>query len=162
MNRGFTLAELILVVIVLTLVIGIVAPRFSDAVPAARLSRASTEMRAVIQKVRADAVILVRSYQLNLDPDAGTYWVTVEEDPLKAPGEYVQAGGPLRDVFQLPSGVLYGTITGAPASTTGTSYVFTFKPDGTVEGGSIVVSIPDGPSRTLTIDGATSDVEVSE
>lgn len=162
MNRGFTLAELILVVILLTLVIGIVAPRFSDTIPAARLSRAGTEMHAVIQKVRADAVILVRSYQLNLDPDAGAYWVTVEEDPLKAPGEYVQAGGPLRDVFQLPSGVVFGTISGAPASTTGTGYLFTFKPDGTVEGGSIVLSIPDGPSRTLTIDGATSNVEVSE
>lgn len=167
-QQGFTLAELILVMLLLVLIVGVVAPRFSGSLPGAKLNKATSDLHAVIQKVRADAVILVRLHRLNIDPGdqnhPGTFWVEVEEDPLRNPGVFSQpTKGPLRHVFDLPEDVIFYSVEGAGPSDSGTGDVFTFRPDGTVEDGTIVLALgTDGPSRTLTLNGATSNVEVSE
>lgn len=160
---GFSLLELILVLLVLTILAGIILPRFGAALPGARLGKASSDLHAVIQKVRADAAIFVKRHQLILDSQNATFWVEVEEEPLRSPGIYTQPlAGPLRHVFELPEEVDFQAIEGAVANTLGRGLVFTFAPDGTVEGGRIVLVEVQGATRTLAIDGATSNVEVLE
>ena len=161
-RSGYTLIELVLVVLVLTLLVGIVAPRFSGSLPGAKLGRASSELRTVITKLRADTAILARRHQLCFDPKQGTYWALVEQDPIAAPGVFVTPPGTLRRLFRLPEDVRFASIDGALAAPGGTGPCFMFNPDGSVEPGTIVVSLPDGASRTLVLDGATSDVEVLE
>lgn len=162
-RAGFTLLELILVLLVLSILAGIILPRFAAALPGARLGKASSDLHAVIQKIRADSALLVKRHQLNLDSQNGTFWVEVEEAPLRSPGIYTQPlTGPLRHVFTLPDEVTFQAVEGAVASTLGKGLVFTFAPDGTVEGGRIVLLEVQGRTRTLAIDGATSNVEVLE
>ena len=150
--------------LLLVLVVGVLAPRFSGSLPGAKLNKATSDLHAVIQKVRADTVILVRLHRLNIDPGEGTFWVEVEADPLRDPGVFAQpTKGPLRHVFDLPEDVVFYSVEGAGPSDSGTADVFTFRPDGTVEEGTIVLALgTNGPSRTLTLNGATSNVEVSE
>ena len=153
---------MILVVILVTLVAGLVAPRFAGSLPGAKLNKASSDLHAVIMKVRADTVILVKRHRLHIDSAAGSFWVEIEEDAMRDPGVFTRATGPLRHVFQLPEDVVFSTVD-APAAPTGNSRAYTFLPDGTNEGGSIVVGLADnGETRTIWIDGATSNVEVTE
>lgn len=161
-RSGFTLAELILVVIIVTIMAGLVAPRFATSLPGAKLNKASSDLHSVIMKVRADTVILVKRHRLHIDPAAGSFWVEVEENAMKEPGVFTQATGPLRHVFNLPEDVVFTTVD-APAAPVGNSRAYTFLPDGTTEGGSIVLGLAgNGESRTLWIDGATSNVEVTD
>jgi type II secretory pathway pseudopilin PulG len=161
-RAGFVLLELILVMLLLVLMVGLVAPAFSGSIPSAKLSKAVGDLHAVILKVRADAAITVRRYRLNVDATQQAYWVEVEQDPLSAPGLFVQPGGALRHVFRLPEDVAFLGVEGGQTASGLSAVVFLFGPDGTVQSGTIVLGMQDGAQRTLILDGATSNVEVTE
>jgi type II secretory pathway pseudopilin PulG len=153
--------ELILALLVLTLAAGLILPRFSAALPGARLGKAAGDLHTVIQKVRADTAVFVKRHQLLIDTAGGRYWVLLEAEPMRDPGVFVPPEkGPLRREFTLPDDVTFSLVEGPPPAAAGGGFVFTFNPDGSVEPGRIVLSDPGGETRTLMMDGATGNVEV--
>lgn len=160
-RRGFTLVELILVMLLLTLIAGILAPSFSKMLPGAKIRAASTELTAVLSKVRADASITMRRYRLHVDAAGGKYWVTIETEPLRKPNTFERPAGALEGYFTLPEDVRFESLSGAPQVEDGSNAV-TFKADGTADGATIVISMEDGVKRTFTVDAATGKVTVTE
>ena len=71
---GFSLVELILVMLLLSLIAGLMAPSFSAMLPGAKMRAASTEFQAVVNKLRADASITMRRYRLHFNTADRKYW----------------------------------------------------------------------------------------
>lgn len=160
-RRGFSLVELILVMLLLSLIAGLMAPSFSKMLPGAKMRAASTEFQAVINKLRADASITMRRYRLHFSASERKYWVTIETDPLQKPGSFEAPTGALEGDFVLPDDVAFESFSGVPQIEDGGSAI-TFKADGSTDAATIVMGMEDGTRRTFTIDAATAKVTVSE
>ncbi len=77
--RGFTLIELLLVLVVMATALGIAAPAISGWGRGARLRDAGDEFLATANWARAQAISTSTVHRLNVDVDAGRYWVTAAQ-----------------------------------------------------------------------------------
>ncbi|HEV2296165.1 MAG TPA: GspH/FimT family pseudopilin [Tepidisphaeraceae bacterium] len=77
--RAFTLIELLLVLVVLSAALGIAAPAISGWGRGARLRDAGDDFLATANWARAQAIATSRVHRLNLDTQAGRYWVTAQQ-----------------------------------------------------------------------------------
>jgi len=100
MTNGFTLLELILVMLVIGTVLATVAPSLRGFVASRRASDAAAQILALAKFARSQAAVEGRVYRLNLDTETGEFWLTAlngsEFEVL--PGEFGQR-------FSLPDGV---------------------------------------------------------
>ena len=78
--RAFTLIELILVMIILTIVAGAVAPMLRGFTAGRRVANSARAMLALSQYARTQAMSEGRIYRLNFDSNAGAFWLTVDQD----------------------------------------------------------------------------------
>jgi type II secretion system protein H len=87
-SLGFTLIELLLVMVVLAAALGIAAPSLSGWGRGQRLRDAGDEFLATARWARTQAIASQRVHRLNVDAQAGLYWVTAQEGlefvPLEA------------------------------------------------------------------------------
>jgi len=90
---GFTLIELILVMIVPFTIAAVVAPRFSDFFPSFQVRKSSEQILAWARKARADAAVTGVRQRLVIDPAARKYWIEYESRPMKDPGKFVLLSG---------------------------------------------------------------------
>ena len=121
---GFTLLELLVVIVVLGLALGLVLGRAPHASPGFRLDRAATRV--------ADALRLARSQAIARDRP-----VAVMVDPLR---RTLQVGA--APAWHFPAGVTIATGAGA-APTDGPAerpVLVVFAPDGTAAGGPVVLA----------------------
>lgn len=78
--RGFTLIELILVMIILTIVVGAVAPLLRGFSAGRRTANSARMILALAQYAHTQAESEGRIYRLNFDDSAGTFWLTADHD----------------------------------------------------------------------------------
>ncbi len=78
--RAFTLIELILVMIILTIVAGAVAPMLRGFTAGRRIANSARAMLALSQYARTQSMSEGRIYRLNFDPTAGAFWLTEDQD----------------------------------------------------------------------------------
>ena len=71
--RGFTLVELVLVMLVIAVVVAMVAPSFHGANRGRRAGDTASQIVSLASYARSQAITQGKTYRLNLDPDAGTY-----------------------------------------------------------------------------------------
>jgi type II secretion system protein H len=76
--RGFTLIELILVMIILTIVAGAVAPMLRGFTIGRRVANTARTMLALSQYARTQSMSEGRVYRLNFDTNGGSFWLTVD------------------------------------------------------------------------------------
>ena len=157
-RRGFTLLELILVMIVIFALATVVAPRFSDFFPSFQVRKNSEHLLAWARKARSDAATVGLRQRLMFDTEHKKYWIEYEARPIKEPGTFRLLGGSWTEE-QLPEAVIFDTIDGAEAdpSRSGFRYV-EFRPDGTSTEATIILSNGSGDRSTLRVEGATSRV----
>ncbi|EKE75975.1 GspH/FimT family pseudopilin [Gallaecimonas xiamenensis] len=67
-ERGFTLLEMILVLVIATLVLSLAAPRLSKLMPGMALRADTQKVAALLRKIRADAVASGQPQALRWDP----------------------------------------------------------------------------------------------
>ena len=77
--RGFTLLELVLVLVVLAIMAGIAAPTLRGFARGRNVPDAAAQLVTLTRWAHAQAIAEGRVYLLNLDPAGGKYWLTVEE-----------------------------------------------------------------------------------
>lgn len=155
---GFTLLELILVMIVIFTLATVVAPRFSDFFPSFQVRKNSEHLLAWARKARADAATTGRRQRLILDTQLRKYWIEFEPRPIKEPGTFRPLGGSWTEE-QLPEAVVFETISGAETDPTRSSFRYIeFRPDGTSTEATIILSNGNGDKSTLRVEGATSRV----
>jgi prepilin-type N-terminal cleavage/methylation domain-containing protein len=100
-SAGFTLLELVLVMLILTILVGLVAPSLRGFATGRKTTDAAAQLVAVARWARTQAITESTTYHLNLDPAAGTYWVTV----LDVAGADQRIQTSLGQIYRVPEGV---------------------------------------------------------
>ena len=75
-KKGYTLVELIVVVVLIGLVLTLAAPRLRDALTDDSLKGAARKMIGIIKNLRNEAIREQRDYFLNLEPGANRFWIS--------------------------------------------------------------------------------------
>ena len=159
-RRGFTLIELILVMIVIFTLATIVAPRFSDFFPSYQVRKSTEHLMAWTRKARADAAVTGIRQRVVLDTKTRKFWIEYEARPIKEPGKFVLLSGAWGEE-QLPEAVTFESVEGAESATTGDGLKYLeFRPDGTSSEATIILTNDSGDTQTLRIEGATTKIYI--
>ena len=75
------MVELILVMVLICIILGAVAPSLRGFFNARKTSNAATHIMALIQYARTQAIADGCNYRLNFDTTQNTYWLTVQSGP---------------------------------------------------------------------------------
>ena len=157
---GFTLIELILVMIVLFTIATIVAPRFSDFFPSFQVRKSSERILAWARKARADAAVTGVRQRLVIDPSNRKFWIEYEARPMKEPGKFTLLAGAWGEE-SIPEGVEFESIEDADSDPSRGGMKFVeFRPDGTSSEATIVLSNDSGDRQTVRVEAATSKVYI--
>jgi len=99
-RAGFTLIELILVMLIMTIVLAMVAPSLSGFGAGRQAEYAGAQLMSVAHWAREQAVSEGRVYRLNFNPSTRTYQVTAQVG-----GVFQQIPEEFGSEFELPDGV---------------------------------------------------------
>jgi general secretion pathway protein H len=122
-NRGFTLVELMVVMIIIALIMGFVATSMSRSISGAQARAASRQLVASLRYTRARAII---------DKKEQVFQVNTENRSYQAPG---------RKLIALPEGVDVTITTARSELTSEAVSGIRFFPDGGSTGGHIELTI---------------------
>jgi len=142
-RAGFTLIEVILVLLILALALALVPPLFQGALGTVSLKRDARELGNALRHLRSVAISTQAPQALTVDVEARTYSV----------GD--------RDVVQLPDSIHLEIVTAQSEMTSETVGSFRFFPDGGATGGQIILS-RSGHRLVLDIDWVTGRVRLYE
>jgi general secretion pathway protein H len=141
-QAGFTLIEIGLVLLIISIVVALVVPRFRDQSHAELISQAR-KLATTFRFLQQEAILNGRVYRLNFDLDQQRYFVTSAEVTAE-PGGFSRETGILARDVTLPSGLQISDVD--IPMVTGKVYegvAFThFFPDGYVD--STVVHLGNG------------------
>jgi general secretion pathway protein H len=140
-SRGFTLVELMVVMVIIALVMGLVATSMSRSVSSAEARAASRKLVASLRYTRARAILDKKEQVFQVDTDNRSY---------RAPG---------RKQVELPEGVDV-TITTARSEVTSEAVAgIRFFPDGGSTGGHVELTVNDREYR-VNVAWLTGDVQL--
>ena len=75
-KKGYTLVELIVVLVLIGLVLTLVAPRLRNALLSDNLKSAARKMMGIISNLRNEAIREQKDYVLHFDLNANRFWVS--------------------------------------------------------------------------------------
>jgi len=75
-KKGYTLVELIVVIVLIGLVLTLAAPRLRNALLSDNLKSAARKMMGIISNLRNEAIREQRDYVLHFDLNANRFWVS--------------------------------------------------------------------------------------
>lgn len=156
--RGFTLMELVLVMLVMAIVAAFAAPNLRNFISGRHATDAASEILALATWARSQAISEGRMYQLNVDPSAGTVSVSAEDDT----GAMQPVESTVVDPVVLPTGT--GAVrmdTDLPAGDNGIPAA-KFYPTGRVDPGSIHLTDDHNNVITITSDSASENYHIVE
>jgi len=96
-NKGFTLLELILVMVILSTVLAMAAPSLSGFFGSRQTHDTAAQILALTQLARSQAISEGIVYRLNFDTNERTYWLTAQQA-----GTFEELQIELGQVFTLP------------------------------------------------------------
>lgn len=119
---GFTLLELIAVLVLISTVLAIAAPSLRGFARGRQTADAAAHLLALTRLARSRAASWGCCHRLNIDPETGTYWLTMQEG-----GAFVEIETDFGREYRLPSGV---SIAVDEPSASEPPWVIEFHPDG--------------------------------
>ena len=150
-RRGFTLLELVLVMVIIAVVLAMVAPSLSNFTAGRDADFAASQLVSVARWAREQAISEGRVYRLNFDEASQIYFVTAQVGGTfqRPPVEFGQA-------FDIPDGVVMKWA--APRD--GALAVVDFFPSGRCQPARIDVLSRDGQVTTIASLSATEPPRV--
>jgi prepilin-type N-terminal cleavage/methylation domain-containing protein len=100
-DRGFTLLELILVMVILSTVLAMAAPSLRGFFASRKTHDTAAQILALTQFARSQAISEGIVYRLNFDTRLRTYWLTSQQT-----GTYEQLKTEFGQIFSLPKDVV--------------------------------------------------------
>lgn len=141
---GFTLLEILVVLVITTLLFTLIPPLFSGALPGVRLKGAARDLAVVMREVRSQAIITNTEQTIHLDTETHAY--------------HVGSGKP----SALPEGI---TIIMQPheeeTRLETTQPYLRFFPDGSSSGGQFILQ-HGSRSYQLDVDWLTGAIQINE
>ena len=135
-NAGFTLLELLVVLVLMALMTGLAIPLISAGTPGAQIKAATRELLSGLRQARDQAIVQRQPTALTLNVDDRRFQIT---------------GQP--HAFQLPGKLQIGLFV-AEVDDNGKQGAFIFYPDGSSSGGAVTVSL-DGQTNRIDVDWLT-------
>lgn len=142
--RGFTLLELVVVLVIVSVGLVLVAPRFSGALVGLELKGAARDVASGLRYARGRAIATGRETRLALDVDTGRYWI--DGDPRER---------------SLPNGVDLRLVVGRSEVFNDGVGAITFFPDGSSTGGRVILSVDERQFR-VDVHWLTGGVRVDD
>lgn len=159
-SRGFTLIELVVVLILISLSISLAAPSLSRVSKTVELRAAAKKISAILRYYRSEAVQTGQTRQVVFDPDLRE--VRVQAAKMKDPGtekEKGEAPEPIKK-FSLPQGVQMKELH-IPASQSFAGLpTIEFYSNGGSSGGSFLLDRPDHKGYRIKVHFLTGTVEI--
>ncbi len=157
-DRGFTLLELVIVLVLTGLSIALVTPSFSRISAGLELRSAAKKIAAVLRYCRTEAVQKGSVLQVSFDPERRE--IRIQEAETSKENKEAEHQRPAPKSYPLPAGIQIKEIkTGAsqPADEKG---VVEFYPNGGSNGASIVLERENHKGLRITVHFLTGVVEV--
>jgi prepilin-type N-terminal cleavage/methylation domain-containing protein len=128
-NRGFTLLELILVMLILSTVLAMAAPSLRGFFGSRKTHDEAAQILALTQFARSQAISEGIIYRLNFDTQERTYWLTAQQS-----GAYEKLKTEFGQVFTIPNDIVV-ELKGVQKEDN--EMFLEFTPQGTVTAGTI-------------------------
>ncbi|MGD8252418.1 MAG: prepilin-type N-terminal cleavage/methylation domain-containing protein [Desulfobacterales bacterium] len=159
---GFTLFEILVVLVIIALAAGIAAPRWVAALPGIQMASAARRTAAIFRYAGSSAVSEQRVYSVSVATAPGTLSLA----PVMEPGGFGPKGeSPESEgikTYQLPDDiVIQGAFNGMGERAIDLLTVF-FYPDGGNSGAKLVLAGTRGRRLEIDLDFITGDVKIRD
>jgi len=160
-SRGFSLLELLVVILLISLISAVVMPRMAASLPAVQLKSTARTVAASLRYARSKAVFESTPYVAVFDHTQRLLAVQPMEEPI----EFSELDK-LREilntsrVYELPDGIEFGVFDNSGADEDRDLFSILFFPRGDSTGGKIVLQNLRGRQYALTVDPITGAVEI--
>ncbi len=169
MNRsGFTLLELLIVLVLIGLTAAIAAPRLSGTHDKLPLGTAAKHLSALMRLARSNAVTRGHTVVVYADPETNRIVMAAAADRTHADPTHQNkegASGPValidpRHAYRLPPGIAVSRVVSEGGMRLEDDAIALFFPIGNSSGGQLVLTDAAGRRKTITIDTITGLVTI--
>jgi general secretion pathway protein H len=143
-NSGFTLIEILIVLVLAVLVMAVVVPRFSSGTAAIKFRSAVKEIASGLRYIRMQAVTKNQETEFIFNLDENYYQLSGRENK-----------------YQIPNDITVTVYSAASQDSYNTQGVILFFPDGSSTGGRITLEIEE-QKRLIDVNWLTGQVEISD
>jgi len=160
-DNGFTLLEMLLVCAILSLLVSISLPRFSDTADALAGREASRSLASAIRYAEERSALEGKQVKLVLDGEEKSFTVVVPqrtEEQQRQQQEAPRAESLWSAPVELPPRVKFARVHGDEISDSDQKWELTFHPDGQISGCTIELETSKGRRYEVSIDGRTGRV----
>lgn len=143
--RGFTLMELLVVLVIASLAISMVGPAFQRLLPGLTLEAESRKLAGLLRHARSQAILSGVPVAISQDAESGGLRLSYREQPYMVPEHFslaLEAGPGASD-----SDMAMGTAQ------------ILFYPRGDSSGGSLSLALDDGRSEAVSVDWLSGRVQ---
>jgi len=144
-SRGFSLLELLVVLVIIGLSASLVLPSLTGGLSSLRLKTAAREVSATLRYARSLAVSVGKEQVINMDIEEGKYWLNEDKDNNR----------------ELPSDIRFLNVTTQGEEITTGMAGIVFYPMGNSSGSSIFITAGKDRNCHILTQLATGVVEVS-
>lgn len=145
-GSGLTLLELLVVLVIASLMLALVAPNIGSVLPGAKLKGFALQSTALLQELESEAFTRAEVRTLELAMDDRRYRVNGVPGPVWPAGISVELGGGLSGADMMAD---------EPPQ-------LVFYPDGSSNGGLLLLSQNEGRSYSIRVDAFTGKVSLDE
>lgn len=153
-NSGFTLLELILVMVILSTVLAMAAPSLRGFFGSRKTHDTATQILSLTQFARSQAVSEGIIYRLNFDTRERTYWLTAQKS-----GNFEMLDTEFGQIFTLPSDIVMEL---KEVDKEDDDMFFMFTPQGTVTAGTVRLIDRRGLALEVTCPTVTESFYIIE
>lgn len=178
MRKGFTLLELLVVLVIISIMAAFVGPRVTGSMSTLTLKTAAKKVAASLRYARSQATAESRPYFVLFDPDKGRLTIkfgqtATKEDKEKEAAEGEQDTGTSEEmadeavkerfkVYALPEGVRFDKVVSDKNEDTSDVFQIVFFPNGGSSGGEVLLENDRGRRYNISVDFVTGTVRLGE
>ena len=163
---GFTLFELLVVILIISLISAFVMPRMAASLPGVQLKSSTRAVAASLRYARSKAVSESRPYVAIFD----TTQKLLAVEPIEKPTDAAELNNlreilntsRLQKVYEIPNEIQLGVLNKNADDEGSDVFPIFFFPRGDSTGGKIVLQNPNRRQFTVTVDRITGMVEIAE